>query len=115
MDESYDSNFELYRKLVATNPAVELKGAMMPYTSLNGHMFSFLTKEGQLALRLPAGERDAFLEKYQTELCVQYGKVMKEYVMVPGGLLGKTEELKRFFEVSYAYTGSLKPKATKRK
>ena len=41
-----------YEKLIATNPNVERKGATMPYTSLNGHMFSFLTKTGTLALRL---------------------------------------------------------------
>ena len=33
----------LYEKLVATNPDVARKGAKTPYTSLNGHMFSFLT------------------------------------------------------------------------
>ena len=41
------SALELYEKLVATNPRVELKGDTMPYTSLNGHMFSVLTKGGQ--------------------------------------------------------------------
>jgi len=45
---------ELYERLVATQPSVERKGATMPYTSLNGHMFSFLTETGKLALRLPA-------------------------------------------------------------
>jgi hypothetical protein len=45
----------------------------MPYTSLNGHMFSFLTKTGKLALRLPEPERDAFLKKYKTTLCEQQG------------------------------------------
>ena len=42
----------LYEKLVATNPKVERKGAAVPYTSLNGHMFSYLSKEGKLALRI---------------------------------------------------------------
>ncbi len=31
----------LYEKLVSTIPGIELKGATMPYTSFNGHMFSF--------------------------------------------------------------------------
>lgn len=35
-----------YAQLVATNPAVTLKGATMPYTSLNGNMFSVLSKKG---------------------------------------------------------------------
>jgi hypothetical protein len=108
------SALELYEKLVATNPRVELKGNTMPYTSLNGHMFSVLTKNGQLALRLPADERTAFLKAYKTTLCEQYGHVMPEYVVVPDALLAKTRELKRFFEVSYAYVGALRPKPTTR-
>jgi TfoX/Sxy family transcriptional regulator of competence genes len=106
---------ELYEKLVATNPSVERKGATMPYTSLNGHMFSLLTKTGKLALRLPTEERDAFLKKYKTKLCEQYGVVQKEYVEVPDSLLKKTRELKKFFDLSYAYVASLKPKPTTRK
>jgi TfoX/Sxy family transcriptional regulator of competence genes len=114
-DERYATNLDLYEKLVATNPEVERKGATMPYTSLYGHMFSILTKEGTLALRLPAAEREQFLEEYETELSEQYGRVMKEYVEVPDSLLRDTEVLKQYFDISYAYVGSLKPKPTKKK
>jgi hypothetical protein len=58
--ETYAEKLKLYEKLVALNPSVERKGATMPYTSLNGHMFSLLTKEGRLALRLPTEERERF-------------------------------------------------------
>jgi TfoX/Sxy family transcriptional regulator of competence genes len=105
----------LYEKLVATNPKVERKGAAFPYTSLDGHMFSILTKTGTLALRLPAAERDAFVKKYKTKLSVQYGTVMKEYVEVPDALLKNTRELKKFFDLSCGYVSSLKPKPTTRK
>ncbi len=104
-----------YEKLVATNLNVERKGATMPYTSVNGHMFSLLTKTGTLALRLPAEERDVFIEKYNTTLSEQYGKVMKEYVDVPDALLQNTQELKPYFDLSFAYAASLKPKPTTRK
>ena len=104
------AKLELYEKLVAANPKVERKGVTTPYTSLNGHMFSFLTKTGTLALRLPDKERDAFLKKYKTKLCKQHGIVMKEYVEVPATLLKKTRELKKFFDLSCSYVGSLKPK-----
>src|SRR3982751_664061 len=73
----------LYDALLATIPAVERKGATMPYTSVHGNMFSLLTPDGTLALRLPAAEREAFLKRYETGLCEQYGVVMKEYVRVP--------------------------------
>jgi len=105
---------ELYERLVATNPRVERKGATMPYTSVNGHMFTFLTKTGTLALRLPAEERDAFLTKYKTKLCEQHGSVLEEYVEVPDALLKKTQELKKYFDLGYAYVAALKPKPTKK-
>jgi TfoX/Sxy family transcriptional regulator of competence genes len=78
-------------------------------------MFSLLTNEGMLALRLPKDELVAFREKYGTEPVVQYGAVMKEYAAVPNTLLQDTAELKKYFDISYAYTGSLKPKPTKKK
>jgi hypothetical protein len=106
------SKLELYEKLVATNPKVKRQGATVPYTSLNGHMFSYLSKEGKLELRLPDGEREAFLKKYKAKLCEAYGKVQPEYVEVPDSLLSSTQELKKYFDISYAYVGSLKPKAT---
>jgi hypothetical protein len=101
-----------YEKLVATNPLVERKGDTVPYTSLNGHMFSYLSKEGKLALRLPSGPREEFLKKYKTRLCEAYGVVQPEYVEVPEALLPKTAELKKFFDISFEYAGSLKPKPT---
>lgn len=115
VSEAYAVNLDLYEKLVATNPNVDRKGATMPYTSLNGHMFSFLTKVGIVALRLPAAGRELFLEKYATKLCEQHGTVMKEYVEVPNDLLKRTGELKPYFDISYAYIGALKPKPTKNK
>jgi hypothetical protein len=106
---------ELYEKLVATNPDVERKGATVPYTTLNGHMFSYLSKEGKLALRLPAPEREAFLKKYKARLCEAYGIVQTEYVEVPDTLLSSTGELEKYFDCSYKYVSSLKPKPAARK
>jgi hypothetical protein len=106
---------ELYGRLVATRPGVELKGATVPYTSLNGHMFSYLSKEGSLALRLPEAAREEFLRKYKAQLCVAYGVVQKEYVAVPDALLAKTAELKKYFDLSYEYVAAMKPKPTKSK
>jgi hypothetical protein len=112
--KEYAERLELYDKLVATNPAVQRKGATVPYTSLNGHMFSYLGKSGELALRLPADALQVFLKKYKTRLCQQCGVVQKEYAMVPNELLQKTRELKKYFDLSHAYVSSLKPKAGKK-
>jgi TfoX/Sxy family transcriptional regulator of competence genes len=105
----------LYEKLVATNPKVERKGDTIPYTSLNGHMFSYLSKEGKLALRLPPEDREAFLQKYKARLCEAYGRVQPEYVEVPDSLLASTRELKKFFDSSYEYVSSLKAKPITKK
>jgi hypothetical protein len=105
----------LYDKLLATHPKTERKGATMPYTSLNGHMFSLLTPSGALILRLSEEEREAFAKKYKTAPTIMYGAVMKEYVTVPDALLKKTGELKKYLALSYDYVSGLKPKPTAKK
>ena len=87
----------------------------MPYRSLNGHMFSILSKSGSVGIRLSKDEREKFLEKYQTTLYENYGAVMKEYVKIPDKLLKNTAELKQYLDLSYKYIKTLKPKPTKRK
>src|SRR5689334_2392508 len=91
----------LYELIVATIPEVQRKGASVPYTSVNGHMFSYLDSSGKMALKLPAGDREQFLEKYDTTLFHAYGIVQKEYVTVPASLLENTSELKPHFMRSY--------------
>lgn len=103
---------EEYDDVISHLKGIERKGAAMPYTSLNGHMFSFLMKDGALALRLPEEERSAFIKKYKTTLCEQHGIVLKEYAIVPEKLWEKTTDLKHYFTVSHEYVGSLKPKST---
>jgi hypothetical protein len=109
---SRDEKIALYEKLVATNPNVERKGDTMPYTSLNGHMYSYFSKDDIMALRLPPEVREEFIKKYKTTLMTAYGIVQKEYVVVPDTLLQKTGELKEYFDASYKYISSLKPKPT---
>ncbi len=106
---------ELYDKLIATNTDIQRKGVTMPYTSLNGHMFTYLSKTGSLGIRLPKEEKEAFLEKYKTTLFESYGAIMKEYVTVPEDLLSNTEELKPYLDKSYEYIKTLKPKPAKKK
>jgi hypothetical protein len=106
---------QLYEKLVVTNPRVKCKGATVRYTSLNGHMFSYMSQEGKLALRLPPDRREVFLKKYNAKLCEAYGVVQPEYLEVPASLLSSTRELKKFFNASYSYVASPKAKPTARK
>ena len=107
---------ELFTQLIDTHPDIELKGGKkMAYTSHNGNMYTLLSKEGKVGIRLGKEEREAFIQKYDSQLCVQYGAVMKEYVEVPDTLLPNTDELKPYLAMSYAYVQTLKPKPTKKK
>ena len=106
---------DLYKKMVDSCPDAVLKGDTIPYTSLNGHMYSYLSKDDTVGLRLPDEERAKFIDKYKTKLMEQYGIIQKEYVAVPDGLLRKTAELKKYFAISFNYVSSLKPKATSKK
>src|SRR5580698_3380003 len=96
-DTIVDEKELLYNQLVATHPEAERKGDTIPYTSLNGNMYSYLSKDGFVALRLAEDARKKFLEKYKTTLVTAYGIVQKEYVTVPDSLLKKTSELKPYF------------------
>lgn len=104
-----------YNHLVEQFPDVDRKGKNNPYTSVNGHMFSFLDKEGSMGLRLSREDREAFIQEHNSRLQEQYGRVMKEYVVIPDDMLMDTETLAGYFQISYDYVSSLKPKPTKRK
>ena len=104
---------ERYDRLIAAQPGVERKGASMPYTSVTGNMFSYLDA-GHLVLRLPAPERQAFLERYSTTLHVAHGVVQNEYVDVPDELFADPDESRALFRASDAYAATLRPKPTKR-
>jgi TfoX/Sxy family transcriptional regulator of competence genes len=105
----------LYDRLIATRPEIERKGDANPYTAVNGNMFTILLRSERLGIRLPEEERAKFLKKYGATPLEAYGAVMKEYVTVPDGLLGKTRELARYLDLSFEYAGTLKPKATAKK
>ena len=73
-------------------------------------MFSYLEKDGSLGLRLPADEIEKFLKKYKTTMFFSYGIIKKEFVLVPEKLFKNTKELKPYFDISYEYVKTLKPK-----
>jgi hypothetical protein len=51
----------LYEALIKSVPQIERKGAVHPYTSLNGHMFTYLDQTGTLGLRLPPDALATFI------------------------------------------------------
>jgi hypothetical protein len=110
-DQVPEDKLELYRRLIDTQPDIELKGGMkLPHTSINGYMYSSLTKDGRVGLRLSKEDREAFMEKYDTVPFKNYGANIKEHVEVPDTLLQKPEELGPYLAMSRAYTLTLPPK-----
>ncbi len=101
---------KLYDAIVALDNRFERKGKTMPYTSVNGHMFSFVGSDGVVGLRLPPETRQAFMEQYQVEQPVQHNAVMKEYVVVPVSLLANPKKALAYFQDAYEYVSNLKPK-----
>ena len=109
----YEEAKARYVELVGTVGEASLKGARIPYTSMNGNMYSYLGENG-VGLRLPADVREEFLGKYRTTLYHAYGIVQQEYVTVPPDLLARTDELAPYFRVSFDYAKTLRPKPTRR-
>ena len=109
-EQNISAQKKFYDVLILLFPEIERKGKTLPYTSVNGNMFSFLSKEGELSIRLPENERELFIKKYKSQLSVQHGVVMKEYVVVPEELLKDKKEIKKYFKLSFEYTSSLKKK-----
>lgn len=107
---------ELYQQLVERIPELEINSTFgFPYTSLNGHMFSLLSKSGFVGIRLPKEEREAFLKRYNSTIYKpEPGPLLKEYVTVPNDLLADTEALKKYLSISLEYVKTLKPKPAKK-
>lgn len=112
--EATEETLKLYADLLQT-VGLEQNGKNMPYTSMNGNMYSFVAKEGYVGIRLSKEDFDDFIEKYNAKQAISYGSKMHEYVHVPSDLLCRTEELSAYMKRSHAYAKTLKPKPTKKK
>jgi len=105
---------ERYRAVVEASGNGAVKGAKNPYTSRNGHMFSFLDAEGTMALRLSAELEAEFRSRYDSGPVVQYGSTMRGYSSVPTELLDDAETLRDWYDRAWDWIGRLQPKPTKK-
>lgn len=102
-----------YTQIVGANDH-DVKGAKSPYTSLRGHMFSFLDADGSMALRLSDEDYAEFVETYDSSPVIQYGATMRGYVAVPDDLFADMEGIGMWFRRSRDWIGTLDPKPTKK-
>jgi hypothetical protein len=108
-------NLDKYEAFIATAPEIERKGKTVPYTSLNGYMFTLLNKEGEIGIRLPKGQQEEFKIKYDSTIFKSHGAVMKDYVLVPDSMFDNLELLKPLLIDNFNYVNSLPPKPTSKK
>ncbi|MGB0850283.1 MAG: hypothetical protein ACPGTP_03485 [Bacteroidia bacterium] len=110
-----EDNLKKYEAAIELHPHIQRKGKANPYTSHNGHMFSFLDKEGVLGIRLDEVRKQTFEEKYDSPPFIQHNSVMKGYVTIPQEVLDDTQLLLSYLTAGLEYVSSLKPKPTKKK
>lgn len=103
-----------YEKAIALVDGLVRKGKTVPYTSDNGHMFSFVNKEGQVGIRLSKEDQKSFLENFSSGKFMSHGSVMKDYVLVPDALLSDKIMFSAYLKTSWAFVKSLPPKPTKK-
>lgn len=102
---------ELYRAAIDTQPDIELKGGQkLPHTAVNGYMYSSLTKDGRMGIRLSDDDRAVFLAEHDAIPFTNYGATIREHVEVPETLVRDTEELGVLLARSRDYTMTLPPK-----
>jgi hypothetical protein len=106
---------EAYTSVVErSGSGAEVKGAKNPYTSRNGHMFSFLDADGTMALRLSVELTEEFRSSYESGDVMQYGSTMRGYSSVPAELLADADTLTGWFDRSWEWIGTLPAKPTKK-
>ena len=110
-----EEKLEHYKQVVEEHPDAKLKGAKSDYTSKNGHMFSFLSGEGIMALRFGKDEQKELMEEFGTDFVIQYNSVMHGYVDVPDDVVSDPKAFSSLFQRSYEYISSLEPKPTTKK
>ncbi len=110
-----EERIELYDKLIAKLPDQKRKGAANAYTSLNGHMFSFVDKNGEFAFRYSDARKKELIEELGAKESIQYNSVMRGYIVIPENLMDDLDRLSDLFAESFEYISSVPPKPTKKK
>ncbi|MFY0653781.1 MAG: TfoX/Sxy family protein [Cyclobacteriaceae bacterium] len=82
----------------------------MPYTSANGHMFSLLSKDGELGFRFSKEVQEKYIEEWDSNIFKSYNAVMRGYVLVPDSMLEDLDTLAKYLNESYDHVMSLEPK-----
>ncbi|NNF33927.1 MAG: hypothetical protein HKN68_07450 [Saprospiraceae bacterium] len=105
-----EEKVKLYDSILEVHPECIRKGKNNPYTSMNGHMFSMVTKEGQVAIRMSKDVRAKYMEEVNPEEVVTYNTMMKEYIEISDEMLNDQEAVLSLLDQSIEYIKTLRPK-----
>ncbi|KAA3645552.1 MAG: hypothetical protein DWQ07_12500 [Chloroflexi bacterium] len=106
----WEEKLAFYDELVEKCPRFERKGKTGPYTSANGHMFSFLNKDAEFGIRFSKEVQEKYIEEFDTTLFKSHGAVMRGYILIPDHMFEDLDKLAELLDESYDYVMSLKPK-----
>lgn len=107
---TWQEKLEFYDRLVAKCHRFERKGKTGPYTSANGHMFSFLNKDGESGIRFSKEVQEKYIKELDTTIFKSHGAVMRGYVLIPDHMLEDLDTLAEYLNESYDYVMTLEPK-----
>jgi hypothetical protein len=106
----WEMKLKIYDDLVANCPRFKRKGKTMPYTSVNGYMFSLLNKAGEIGIRFSKEVQEKYIKEFDSTIFKSYNSIMHGYVLIPENMLEDLDNVARYLDESYDYVISLEPK-----
>ncbi len=82
----------------------------MPYTSANGHMFSFFNKDNEIGIRFSKEIQKEYMEKYDTIIYKSNNAVMRGYILISNEMMEDLNNVVKLLNESFDYVMSLEPK-----
>lgn len=107
---SFKSDLDRYDAIVKLCTGIERKGKSVPYTSANGHMFSFLNKDGELGMRFSKAVQEKYFTQFNTGPLTSHGSIMKGYILITEVMFADMDLLANLLKESHKYVMGLDPK-----
>ena len=107
---NYQETLKRYDDLVAQCNRFERKGKTMPYTSSNGHMFSFINKAGEFGIRFGKERQEELMKELNSDYFHSHNAIMKGYVLIPEIVFNNNKTMIDLLNESYEYVESLPSK-----
>lgn len=115
MGKSVQEFRDAYDAVINGDDRVELKGKTMHYTSMNGNMFSFVSKDGEVGFRMSKENQQWFKDNHGAGVMYQHNSVMRDYVHLTEESVFDMDVMKDALNKSVEFAETLPVKPTKKK